>query len=442
MRATDSERRVGFGGLVLLALLFIVPTAGANPAIQHWLTANGARVYFVPAPELPMVDIRVVFDAGSARDDKLPGLAMFTNGMLEEGAGALDANGIAERFDNLGAQFSASSQRDMAIASLRSLTDPSLLEPALQTYALLLSQPSFPPVALERVRRQMLIGLQHEEQDPGEIASRAFYRTLYGDHPYGISSSGTKESVLAITRQDLQDFYQRYYVGRNAVVAIVGAINREEAENLAQTAVGLLPEGEAATPLPSVSGLEQAQSQHIDHPSSQTHVLMGQPGVHRGDPDYFPLYVGNHILGGSGLVSRISEEVREKRGLSYSAYSYFMPMSQEGPYILGLQTANDNREEALKVLRQTLVRFVEEGPTEEELVASKKNITGGFPLKIDSNSDILGYIAMIGFYGLPLDYLDTFNSRVEAVTVSQIHDAFSRRIHPEKMFTLTVGGKP
>lgn len=441
MRATNSTQAMGFGALFLLGLLFLAPPAAANPEIQHWLTGNGARVYFVPAPEVPMVDIRIAFDAGSARDGNKPGLAKFTSGMLEEGAGALDANAIAERFDSLGAKFSAGSQRDMAIASLRSLTEPTLLEPALQTFALLISQPSFPKNALERVRRQMLTGLQHEEQNPGRIASRAFYRELYGEHPYGIPPSGTNDSVRAISRKDLQDFYRRYYVGRNAVIAIVGAVSREKAERLAETAIGGLDEGSVASPLPPVPDLAKAEQQHIDHPSSQTHVLMGQPGIRRGDADYFPLYVGNHILGGSGLVSRISEEVREKRGLSYSAYSYFVPMRREGPFTLGLQTANNNRDEALAVLRQTLSRFVEGGPTEEELLAAKKNITGGFPLKIDSNSDILDYISMIGFYGLPLDYLDTFNSRIEALTASQIRDAFTRRIHPDKMITVTVGGK-
>ncbi len=442
MRAINPGRALRTVALLFLTTLFLVPPAQANPDIEHWLTGNGARVYFVPAPELPMVDIRVTFDAGSARDGKLAGLAMLTNGMLEEGAGALDANAIAERFDSLGAHFSAGSQRDMASASLRTLTEPSLLNPALESFALLLEQPSFPPDALERVRSQMLTGLQHEEQNPGEIASRAFYKALYGEHPYGIPPSGTVESVRAITREDLLAFYQRYYVGRNAVVAIVGAINRDEAERLADAAVGRLAEGAAAPVLPAVPSLVQPQEQHIDHPSSQIHVLVGEPGMRRGDADYFPLYVGNHILGGSGLVSRISEEVREKRGLSYSAYSYFVPMRLEGPFLLGLQTANDNRDEALAVLRQTLIGFVEAGPTEEELLAAKKNITGGFPLKIDSNSDILGYISMIGFYNLPLDYLDTFNNRVESLTTAQIHDAFARRVHPDKMITVTVGGKP
>ena len=180
--------------------------------------------------------------------------------------------------------------------------------------------------------------------------------------------------------------------------------------------------------------------EHIYHPSAQTTVRMGAPGMHRGDPDYFPLYIGNHVLGGSGLVSRLSDEVREKRGLSYSASSYFNPMEQDGPYLLSLQTRNDQSAQALKVLKDTLVKFVADGPTDQELESAKKNITGGFALRLDSNGKIADHLAVIGFYGLPLDYLDTFIGKVNAVTVEQVREAFKRRIHPEHMVTVTVGG--
>jgi zinc protease len=160
----------------------------------------------------------------------------------------------------------------------------------------------------------------------------------------------------------------------------------------------------------------------------------------RVDPDYFPLYVGNFILGGSGLVSRLSDEIREKRGLSYSAYSYLYPMREPGPFILGLQTRNTQADAALKVLRETLKRFVEKGPTEDELIAAKKNISGGFPLRLDSNRDILEYLSVIGFYGLPLDWLETYVPNVEAVTAESIRDALRRRIKPAEMVTVVVGG--
>jgi zinc protease len=425
--------------LTLGAALLLSGLATASPAIQQWQTGNGAQVYFVAAPELPMVDIQVTFNAGSARDGARPGLAMFTSAMLEEGAGDLDANAIAEQFDRLGANAAFGSLRDMATASLRSLTEERLLAPAVQTFAQLLREPSFPAAALERVRKQMVVGLRHESQSPATIASNAFYRALYADHPYATPPSGTMPSVLALGRDQLMAFHRRYYVGRNAVVAIVGAVDRQQAQALAEQVVGSLPAGEAAAPLPPVAPLTAASSQHIEHQATQTHLLLGQPGMRRGDPDYFALYLGNHILGGSGLVSRISDEIREQRGLSYSAYSAFSPMAAEGPYLLSLQTKNESREEALEVLRATLARFIAEGPSEAELTAAKKNITGGFALNIDSNKDILGYIAVIGFYGLPLDYLDTFIERVNAVSAAQIHDAFRRRVQPERMALITVG---
>jgi zinc protease len=184
----------------------------------------------------------------------------------------------------------------------------------------------------------------------------------------------------------------------------------------------------------------RGKTERIRCPSAQSHVLAGQPGMARADADYFPLYVGNFILGGSGLVSRLSDEIREKRGLSYSAYSYLNPMRVPGPFVLGLQTRNTQADAALKVMRETLMRFVETGPTEMELVAAKKNISGGFPLRLDSNRDILGYLAVIGFYDLPLDWLETYVPNVEAVTAESIRDAFRRRIRPAEMVTVVVGG--
>lgn len=424
----------------LVGLLF-GHAALANPQIQNWQTSNGARVYFVAAPELPMVDIRVVFDAGSARDGNQPGLALFTSAMLEEGAAGFDADTIARRFEELGAQFSAGAYRDMATVGLRSLSKEAILQPALRTYIQVLSKPDFPTRALARVRKQMLTGLQQEQQQPESIAEKRFYQALYGDHPYASPTDGTIESVKALGKKDLRQFYHRYYVARNAVIAIVGALDEAMAKQLAEEISGGLSAGEAAEELAQPAALAQAATHHVDYPSSQTHILMGQPGIARGDADYFALYVGNHILGGGGFGSRITEEVREKRGLSYSAYSYFAPMRAAGPFVLGLQTRNDSADKALAVLRETLEKFRSEGPTAKELDAAKRNITGGFPLKVDSNSDILGYIAMIGFYGLPLDYLDRFNANIEAVSVQQIRDAFQRRVDPARMVTVTVGKK-
>ena len=168
--------------------------------------------------------------------------------------------------------------------------------------------------------------------------------------------------------------------------------------------------------------------------------MIGEVGMARNDPDYYPLYLGNFILGGSGLISRLAQEVREKRGLSYSVSSYFSPLREPGPFLLGLQTKNSQRREALKVVRQVLSEFTEKGPSAEELAAAKKNVTGGFPLRIDSNRKIVDYLTVIGFYGLPLTYINDFIPRIEAVSAEQIRDAFRRRVHPEHMLTVIVGG--
>ncbi len=431
--------------LFLLAACAATPPAPSSqvktggPRIQAWHTANGARVLFVRAPQLPMFDVQVVFDAGSARDGKQPGLASLVNAMLDQGAGEWDTDTLAERFDSVGANYGASAGRDMASVSLRSLTEPALMEKAVATLQAILEAPRFPRPELERLRRQTLIGLKADDQSPSTLASKAFYRAVYGNHPYAHPVDGTPASVKAITRKDLQRFYRRFYVAKNTLVVIVGDLDRPAAERLAERLVGRLPAGEKAPPLPSVARLKKAKQVRKAYPSTQTTILVGQPGLRRGDPDYFPLYVGNHILGGSGFSSRILKIIRDEHGLAYSAYSYFVPMRVEGPFIMGLQTKNASREQALALLEKTLRDFLAQGPTERELTHAKKNITGGFPLRIDSNSDIAGYVAMIGFYDLPLDYLQTFNSRVEAVTAEQIRDAWRRRIDPERMVTVQVG---
>jgi zinc protease len=425
--------------LVLPLSLLWAAVAEALPEIETWHTDKGARVLFVAAPELPMVDLRLVFDAGSARDGERHGVAHLTNALLDQSAAGLDADEIARGFEQLGAEIGNGSERDMAWLSLRSLTEPRLLEPSLELFAKVVSRADFPEADFEREQQRVLVALEYQKQKPKAIIEDAFYGNLYGDHPYAGDPVGTEETVKRLDTAALRDFYRRYYVARNATLVIVGAVSRQQAEDIAARVAGSLPEGEAPTRLEPVKELAGAERVFIEFPASQSHVLMGMPGVRRGDADYFPLYVGNHILGGSGLVSRISEEIREKRGLSYSAYSYFLPMKRKGPYMMGFQTRNDQREEALKVLRETLQDFIEKGPTDDELESAKSNIVGGFPLRVSSNGKITEYLAMIGFYNLPLDYLNTFTGRVQKVTAEQIQDAFARRVPVERMVTVIVG---
>ena len=292
----------------------------------------------------------------------------------------------------------------------------------------------------QREKSRTLAALKHREESPGELASIAFYEALYGKHPYAHPSSGFIHSVADFSADDLHAFYRQFYVAANAMIVIVGDLSRQQAEQLANKLLSGLPKGQKPETLPPVAMPVKGKYQHIEFPSRQTHVLSGLPGTRRNDKDYFALYVGNHILGGSGLVSQLFGEIREKRGLAYSAYSYFSPLLRKGPFTMGLQTRNDQTKEALTVLDKTLQDFIDNGPTEEELVAAKKNITGGFVMRFDTNSKLASYVAMIGFYQKPLDYLDTFQQQVEQVTIDDIKDAFKRRVNPEILQTITVGG--
>ncbi|MBU0499793.1 MAG: insulinase family protein [Gammaproteobacteria bacterium] len=432
-------KRLRMHWLTLICLLIPFSNSWAAPKIESWNTENGAKVLFVPSPGLPMVDIRVVFNAGSARDGARPGTAVLTNGLLTESAGKWSADEVAERMESVGAVLSNGAQRDMAWVTVRSLTDKRVLDRALETLAAVLAEPRFVPDDLERLRQTLLSSLMQEAESLGDIAEKAFYATVYQGHPYGSNPNGSLESLKLLSEQDVKTFYRRYYVANNAIVAIVGDLSPAEARAVAQRAVSGLQAGDKAPALPEPAIPGKAVEKRIDYPSSQTHIYLGQPGVKRGDPDYFPLYVGNHILGGNGLVSILSEEVREKRGLSYSVSSHFMPMSQLGPFQMTAQTQNSQARVAVRVMRETLQRFMEEGPTEKELESAKRNISGGFPMTVASNAKIVQYLAMIGFYGLPLDYLDRLVPNVEAVTKDQVRDAFQRRLKPERFITITVG---
>lgn len=425
--------------LLLLLLLVLAASVQAVPTIQRWETSNGARVLFVHAPELPMIDVRVIFDAGSARDGDIPGIALMTNSMLTEGAGQWNADQIAERLENVGAELSVDSLRDMGLLALRSLTEEEALSAAVDTMATVIARPTFEQSAINRNLQALKIVLRQELQSPGKVASKAFFKAMYDTHPYAHPSTGTTESLEKINRDAIEAFHNKYYVAGNAVITLVGAVELEQARSLAEKLVGQLPAGQHAPALPEVEIAKIDLRNEIDFPSQQAHLYIGMPVLSRNDPDYFPLYVGNHVLGGSGLVSRLSVEVREKRGLAYSSYSYFSPMRGAGPFMVGLQTKNSQAKLAEEVVRDTLRKFIEEGPTDAELERSKQNITGGFPLRISSNKKIIEHLGMLGFYNLPLDYLDSYVAKVNAVTADQIKDAFKRRVDLSQLATVVVG---
>jgi len=431
--------------IVFIASLLFAGSVTASPTIQHWQTQNGADVYFVPSNDIPMVDVRIVFDAGSARDsesgDALAGTALMTNGLLAEGAAGDGAQILAEKFEAVGAAFSNGALKDMAWLTVRSLRDDKYLQPALINLKNILTLPDFNKASFTRELERLKITVKAGKQSPGNIASLRFFAELYGDHPYAQPSTGTEESLEKLKRKHLSAFYKKYYVAKNAVIAIVGQLTTTEAKKIANDLVADLAVGEHAKKLPEVKALSEAKTIHIDFPSRQSTVLMGQVGLARGDVDYYSLYLANHAFGGSGFGSRLMEEVREKRGLAYSTYSYFSPMRAAGPFQIGLKTRNDQLEEAMQIIHGELNKYITQGPDADELNDSLKNITGGFPLRIDSNKKIAEYLSVIGFYDLPLDYLDTFVGHVNQQSKTKVNDALKRRIQPDKMLTVIVGAK-
>jgi zinc protease len=420
-------------------LLSLPLSAQAALVIQNWQTAQGARVYFVESHELPMLDISVGFPAGSARDPAgKAGLAQLTHGLLDQGAGGLSDTEIAHRLADVGAELGGAFDRDRAGVSLRTLSSSAEKEAALDVLARVLQQPEFPQAVIKREKQRLISGIREAEADPGTVADKAFYRALYGTHPYAHDESGEPAAIEKITRADLQAFYRTHYSAPNAVIALMGDISRAEAEAIAaRLAEGLSKSARVAElpkPVPA-----PASDTRIAHPSTQSHVLVGAVGMARSDPDYFPLYVGNYVLGGGGFDSRLMKEVRDKRGYAYSAYSYFLPLQVAGPFQLGLQTKTEQTDDALKVAKDTLRQFIAEGPTEAELAQAKSNLSGGFPLRIDSNKKIIDYLSAIGFYNLPLDYLDTWVNKVNAVDVAAVKQAFARRLDADKLVTVVVG---
>jgi len=436
-----SIKRLGSVKPFLAVLLLALPlSAQAALAIQHWKTAQGARVIFVESRALPILDISVDFPAGSARDPAgKPGLAQLTHALLDQGAGGLSDTAIAHRLADVGAVLSGTFDRDRAGVTLRTLSSTAEKEQALEMLARVLQQPDFPQPVIKREKQRLIAAIREAEADPGTVADKAFYRALYGTHPYAHDESGEPAAIERLTRGELQAFYRTHYSAANAVIAMMGDVTRAEAEAIASRLSAGLSKAAAVPDLPKPAPAADSDTR-IRHPSTQSHVLVGAVGMARNDPDFFPLFVGNYVLGGGGFDSRLMREVRDKRGYAYSAYSYFLPMTEVGPFQLGLQTKLEQTDDALKVAQATLRQFIAEGPSEAELTQAKSNLTGGFPLRIDSNKKILDYLSLIGFYKLPLDYLDTWVDKVNAVDVAAVKRAFARRIDPDRLVTVVVGG--
>jgi zinc protease len=433
-------------GLLLAGLM---APAWASLPIEHWVQPSGARVYLVRSASIPMLDVQVDFDAGLRREPRQQiGLASATANLLSKGVlahgqdGALDENAITEAWVDLGASFSASASADRLSFSLRSLTDPALLGKAVALAARQLGEPAFPAHVWQRERERYIADLKESYTRPASVAGRHYVKAIYGEHPYGHEM--TEETLQRISTEDMRRFYRAHIGPCQARVSLVGDIDRTQADVLVGQLLARLPQGPCGSgeKLPAVAEVQplmQPAQLRIPFKSAQARVLIGQPGFKRADPDFFALTVGNYILGGGGFVSRLTRQVRELRGLSYSVYSYFAPGLHAGSFTIGLSTRPDQADQAVGVVYDVLREFVEKGPTEQELREAQQSLIGGFVLRLDSNARLLENVANIAWHDLPLDYLSTWSAQVERLSTADIRAAFARKVQPDRMVTLVLG---
>lgn len=438
------------GGFLCISGLLMAQQAFAALPIQHWKLSNGAEVSLVESPAIPMLDVTIDVDAGSRRDPAAQaGLASAMAGMMTRGLRAsdagppLDENALGEAWADTGASFGPAVSADRMSFSLRTLTTADLLERTVQLAARELAEPAFPEAVWQRERERGIAAIKEAETRPATHAGRAFGKAVYGEHPYGYET--TAQTLSNISVADMRQLHGRALLPCRMKISLVGAITRAQADDLARTLLARLPSGTSCptqADVAEVQPLAAPSETHIPFDAAQAHVMIGQPGYKRDDPDFFPLLVGNYILGGGGFVSRLMTEVREKRGLTYGVGSGFSPGLHAGAFSIGLQTRPDQADEALRVSRDVLARFVAEGPTKAELQAAKDNLIGGFALRIDSNRKLLDNVANIAWNRLPLDYLDTWTQRVAAVTADEVRAAFQRKLQPDRMATVVVGARP
>ncbi|WP_084273767.1 M16 family metallopeptidase [Legionella fairfieldensis] len=426
--------------LLLFSMIVLSQILYANTfKTEQWQTKNGVRVVFYQAMEVPMLTMNLTFAAGSAYDGKQFGLSALTTSLMNQGCAGMDATQVAERLADTGAQYNSEASRDMALLTLKTLTKEDAMKQAIDTFASIINQPDFPPDAFSREKNQQLLAIAQTKESPDDVANQILFKRLYLNHPYAHPVNGLKETVENLTAAQLRAFYKRYFVGANAILVLVGAIDSKKAHQIADQLTASLPKGEPAPAIPKAHGSETGEKIAVKFPSSQTILRLGQIGIDHHDPDYFPLIVGNYILGGGALVSRLSHEVREKRGLTYGVTSQFMPMPGQGPFIISLSTQNKEAANALNVTEDTLIKFIQNGPDENELTAAKQYLMGSFPLSLASNGNIANMLLRIAFYHLPKDYLDNYIAHINVVTAEEIRQAFQKQVRPQDLLIVAVG---
>ncbi len=377
------------------------------------------------------------------------GLASLTAAMLTRGIrwqdGILNEAQQADAIAELGASISASASGERAIVRARSLSKPDILNPLLQLLVASVSKPIFDESILIREKQRISSAIQEGDTKPEVILQKRFREEVFGNYP--LARSPSIESIAAIQEGDLKRFHQDFYRQDRVIVNIVGHVEPAKAKQIAEQIINALPvKGPVIPALPPLerSPIEPESKRLIRIPfqTQQPHIAMGMTAIARDNPDYFPLLVGNYVLGGGGFVSRLVGEVRDKRGFAYSVFSYFQPGRDTGTFEAGLQTRNDQADQALNVLQQTIARFIEDGPSDAELAAAKANLINGFPLRLDSNRKLLDNLSAITWNQLPLNTLDIWTQQVAAVRKDDVRNAFKRHLDMRRMISVLVGGAP
>ena len=435
MMATVRPRFAALVGLAGLALLTAAPARALE--IQDLRSPGGAVFWLVEEPSIPIVALEISFAGGARLDPEgRAGLANMMAGLIEEGAGDLDAVGFAKARDDLSARFGFSAGRDTMEVSARMLVET--LEPSVALLATALASPRFDQEPVGRVRAQILSVIAESGTEPGTVAAKAWYAGAFPDHPYGRPTDGTAESVAAITRDDLVAARARLLTRANARIAVVGAIDASRAGRMVDTVLAGLEQGTPLvsertgdTPPPGLRVIE------LDVPQSA--AVFGHAGLARDDPDFISAYVMNYVLGGGGLGSRLMEEVREKRGLAYSVYAYLSVRDETALYLGAVQTANERMAESLEVIKAEWARMAAEGIAAEELDRARRYLTGAFPLRFDSNAKIANYLVFMQEENLGIDYLERRNGLIEAVTLEDVKRVAARLLKPSSLSIVVVG---
>ena len=427
--------------LTTTLLLLALPSAHALD-IQRWRTAEGATVLLVERHENPIVDISVQFPAaGSIADPQgKNGLADFAAGLLTNGTQKYDEENFNKRINDLAAQLGSDNDRESSSLTLRSLSRPATLRQAGELMQQALSQPRYDAEVFRRTRQQAELALRQNESQPGYIAMRESVKLDYPQHPYSAAAYTSVQSLQAVSLDDVKTFHRNQYAKEGAVVALVGDLNRQQADRLVGNLLKGLPEkAQTAAKVPPVN--EQAgRRADIPFASEQAQVVMSMPLISRNDPDYYALVAGNYILGGGGFDSRLMKTLRDEHGYVYGVSSNLMPQREKGRFVIQFATQKSQAPKALEAAESVLRRFIAEGPTEAELQQAKDNIIGSFPLRFDTNQKLLGYLGMIGLYDLPSDWMEQYPKKIEALTVDDVKKAWQRRVKPENLNTVVVGG--